>query len=359
MNQAIPKTMDALVMRDFHTFDIEQVEVPTPGFGEVLCAVDSVCICGTDPEILEGSFKGRWPKGFPFIPGHEWSGTVVALGERSEGFGFTLGDRVAGTSHCGCGFCRMCTTGRYNLCENYGKSEVGHRQYGHYTNGSYAEYMVNSIKSIFKLPDHVSLEEGAMVDGGSIALHSVKRGQVQPGDVVCIIGPGPLGLLAVMCAHAMGAGRVILVGRGERLAKAVAFGAEIVDNSKADGVKAVRGLTGGKGADLTVDCAARGVTPREAVEMTRKGGRVVLTGVPLEEVALPLQRIVLEEMDVFGVRANRGTCEETIALIAAGKMNVKALITHRFPLRDFKKAYEVFTKRVDGALKVLVKPSQR
>ena len=353
----IPKTMDALVMRDFQKYDIEQVPVPAPGHGEVLCAVDSVCICGTDPEILEGSFRGRWPKGFPFIPGHEWSGTVVAVGPNSDGFGFQVGDRVGGTSHCGCGFCRMCTTGRYNLCDNYGKPELGHRQYGHYTNGSYADYMVNSIKSIFKLPDHVSLEEGAMVDGGSIALHSVKRGGVQPGDVVCVVGPGPLGLLAVMCAHAMGAGRVILVGRGERLVKAKGFGAEIVDNSKVDGVQGVRDLTGGRGADLTVDCAARGQTPREAVGMTRKGGRVVLTGVPLEEVALPLQRIVLEEMDVFGVRANRGTCEETIALIAAGKMAVKDLVTHRFPLRDFKKAYEVFTKRIDGALKVLVKPS--
>jgi L-iditol 2-dehydrogenase len=133
-------------------------------------------------------------------------------------------------------------------------------------------------------------------------------------DSVCIYGTDP----------------GILMGRGERLAKA--FGAEVVDNTKGDGVQGVRDLT---------------------------GGRVVLTGVPLEKVGLPLQRIVLEEMGVNGGRATRGTCEETIALAAAGKVNVKALITHRFPLRDFRKACEVFTKCVDGTLEVLVKPSQK
>ncbi|MBI3078948.1 MAG: zinc-binding dehydrogenase, partial [Deltaproteobacteria bacterium] len=142
------------------------------------------------------------------------------------------------------------------------------------------------------------------------------------------------------------------------LVRAKELGAEIVDDARVEStVKVVRELTGGRGADLTVDAAARGASPRQAVEMTRKGGRVVLTGVPLEPVELPLQRMVLEEMDIYGVRANRGTCEEVIPLIANGRINARALVTHIFPLAEFHKAYETFTKRIDGALKVLVQPN--
>lgn len=359
MAEAVPKTMRALVLTGVNAFEVQDgVPVPEPGPTEVLCRIHSVAICGTDPEIIQGSFKGRWPRAYPFILGHEFSGVVVKAGETAQGFGYRPGDRVAGTSHCGCGYCRMCTTGRYNLCENYGREELGHRQYGHYTNGAYAEYQAFSIKSVFKIPETMTLEEGALVDGASIALHSVKRGRVEPGDAVAVIGPGPLGLLCLLCAQALGAARVLVVGHGDRLQRAKELGAEIVDDARVEStVKAVRELTGGRGADLTVDAAARGATPRQAVEMTRKGGRVVLTGVPLEPVELPLQRVVLEEMDVYGVRANRGTCEEVIPLIANGRINARALVTHVFPLSEFHKAYEIFTKRIDGALKVLVQPN--
>jgi L-iditol 2-dehydrogenase len=155
----------------------------------------------------------------------------------------------------------------------------------------------------------------------------------------------------------MGASQVIVVGRGERLQKAAELGATIVDNSSGDGPQAVRDLTDGKGAHMSIDTAARGTSPADAVQMTRKGGRVALIGVPLQGCELPLQRMVLEEMDVFGVRANPGTCAEVIPLIAAGRIDVAAVTTHAFPLRDFGRAYETFTQRLDGALKVLVQPN--
>ena len=247
-------------------------------------------------------------------------------------------------------------TGRYNLCLNYGREDLGHRHYGHYSTGALREYHNSSIRSVFPIPDSMTLEEGALVDSSSIALHAVKRGRVEPGDTVAIIGPGPQGLLAGMCAGVLGAARVIVVGRGERLATAGSLGMETIDNTEVDGVEAVKELTGGHGADMTVDTAARGDTPREAVDMTRKGGRVALIGVPLEPSILPLQRMVFEEMDVFGVRANPNTCEEVIPLIDAGKIDVAAVTTHTFPLREFGQAYQHFTKRIDGALKVLVQP---
>ena len=118
----------------------------------------------------------------------------------------------------------------------------------------------------------------------------------------------------------------------------------------------MRELTDGKGAHFTIDTAARGNTPADAVAMTRKGGRVALIGVPLEPCVLPLQRIVFEEMDLFGVRANPGTCEEVIPLITEGKLDVDTVTTHTFRLADFAEAYETFTQRKGGAIKVLIQP---
>src|SRR3979411_2825871 len=155
--------MDALVVHEPNHFSIERVPVPRPGPHEVLCRVRAVAICGTDPHIIRGDFPGFWPKEFPFVPGHEWSGDVVDLGAGAGDFGWRNGDRVAGTSHAGCGYCRKCTAGRYNVCENYGRESV-HRQYGHYTQGSYAGYVVQSIKSVFHIPPELDYERASMLD---------------------------------------------------------------------------------------------------------------------------------------------------------------------------------------------------
>jgi len=355
---AIPSVMDALHLLGPDEFEVGESAVPEPGAREVLCLVDSVAICGTDKELISGNLLHKgWPGSYPYTPGHEWSGVIVKAGTGSESLGFRPGDRVAGTAHDGCGFCRMCAIGRYNLCDNYGHEELGHHHYGHYSTGAMRQFHNTSIKSIFKLPDTMSLEQGALVDASSIALHAVKRAGVEPGDTAAIIGPGAQGLLAGQLAFLLGAARVIMVGRGARLRTAEALGFEVVDNSENDGPEGVRALTDGRGAHFTVDTAARGNTPADAVAMTRKGGRVALIGVPLEPCVLPLQRIVFEEMDLFGVRANPGTCEEVIPLIAEGKLDVDMVTTHRFPLQDFATAYETFTGRLDGAIKVLIQPN--
>ena len=356
---ALPASMDALVLLGPNEFEVQSVPVPEPGWHEVLCEVHSVAICGTDKELISGNFlKKGWPRGYPYTPGHEWSGVIVASGEGSAELGFRPGDRVAGTAHDGCGNCRMCAIGRYNLCDNYGNEDLGHHHYGHYSTGAMRQYHNTSIKSVFKIPDSMTLEQAALVDASSIALHAVRRVGVGPGEVGAIIGPGAQGLLAGQIAGLLGASRVILVGRGgERLKTAAAMGFEVVDNTQVDGPEGVRELTDGKGAHFTIDTAARGNTPADAVAMTRKGGRVALIGVPLEPCVLPLQRIVFEEMDLFGVRANPGTCEQVIPLITEGKLDVDAVTTHTFLLADFADAYETFTQRKDGAIKVLIQPA--
>lgn len=350
--------MRALVLTEPHHHEVREVATPRPGPMEVLCKVEAVAICGTDVHIYEGKFAGRWPRSYPFIPGHEWSGTVVQIGPGVAELGmFCVGDRVAGTSHAGCGFCRMCTTGRYNLCENYGKEPI-HHQYGHYSQGADAQYVVHSIKSVFKLPHALDLRLGAMVDTASIALHSVKRPGINPGDVVVVVGPGPMGILTADCALALGASRVIITGAGERLKKAAELGFVTINYRDEDPVAAVRRLTDGKGAHVAIDTGGTVASIRQAVDVLRKGGRVAFTGVPTEgDAALPMQKVVLEEIDLFGVRANRNTMEEVIPLIISGRVRVEPLVTHTFPLEQYGEALRTFAERVDGALKVLVRPN--
>jgi L-iditol 2-dehydrogenase len=347
--------MDALVVHEPSRFSVEDVPRPAPAVDEVLCKVRAVAICGTDPHIIEGHYPGFWPKGFPFVPGHEWSGEVVEVGPGAEAFGWRAGTRVAGTSHAGCGVCRQCVGGRYNLCENYGDERV-HRQYGHYTQGSYAHYVVHSIKSVFPIPDSLGWDEAAMLDPTSIALHTVKRGGQSPGDTVVVLGPGVMGLLVAECARALGAGRVIVVGRGERLARAAELGSEIVDFTREDPVAAVRELTGWLGAEVALECSGDPAAVGQCADMLRKGGRAAVIGIPLEDARVPLQKIVLNELEIVGVRAAAGEMPEAIALVAAGKIRLRELITHRFPMRDFAEAYRTFTERRDGALKVIVHP---
>ncbi len=348
--------MHALVLTAPHEFAIQRVPIPRPRDNEVLCRVRAIAICGTDAEIIEGSFKGRWPRAYPFIPGHEWSGEVVEAGEVALRYGFAPGTRVAGTSHSGCGYCRMCRTGRYNLCYNYGREDLGHRQYGHYTQGAYAEYVVHTIKAVFPIPDSLPFDVAALCDTASIALHSAKRPGIEPGDVVASVGSGGMGLLVGMCAKALGAARVIVVGGGKRLERARELGFEVVDYHSADPVPAVRALTGERGVDVAVDSAGTKESVRQSILMVRKGGRVAFTGIPKEASQIEFQKIVLEEIDLYGVRANRNTMEEIIPLIADGRVPAGKLITHHFPLRKFGDALRTFNERVDGALKVIVEP---
>lgn len=349
--------MDALVLRGVRDFSVETVPVPAPGHDEVICEVDTTYICGTDPHIIAGDFPGFWPTAFPFVPGHEWSGTVVQAGPTAERLGWREGDRVAGISHCGCGYCAMCLKGRYNICLNYGHEERGHRQYGHYTPGAYAQYMRTSVKSIFRVPDAMPLEYAACVDPLSIALYTVKRARVQPGDDLLILGTGPQGLMAILCARALGAGRIVAAGSGERLQKAEALGALPINYRQEDVVARAQELTGGRGFPAVLECAGTAESLRQACLAAAKGGVVSVIGIPHEDAAIPIKRMVLDEVELVGNRANPNTAEETIGLLVNGRVDLTPLLTHRFPLRAYAEALETYEQRKGGAIKVATKPN--
>ncbi|MBN2113750.1 MAG: zinc-binding dehydrogenase [Acidimicrobiia bacterium] len=347
--------VQALVLRAPGEFSVEEVPRPVPGPEQMLCRVRALSICGTDAHLIRGDYPGFWPPSYPFIPGHEWAGEVVELGPGCAELGWAVGDRVAGTSHDACGLCRRCIEGRYNLCENYGKPGL-HRQYGHTTQGAMAEFVVHGVKAVFRLPDALSYYDGALLDPASIALHTANRGGVRPGDTVVVMGPGPLGLLAADAARARGAGRVIVVGRGDRLAKAASLGHEVVDYRDEDPVQSIRGSTGGTGPDVVLDCAGVPDSLRWGIAVVRKGGRCVVVGIPVSDVALSLRDLVLFEKELLGCRATAGEMADVIPLVVDGRIRVRELHTHTFPLAEFGTALRTFNERIDGALKVIVEP---
>lgn len=349
--------MDALVLSAPRKFGIEAVPIPTPEADEVLCKVDTTFICGTDPHIIAGDFPGFWPQEFPLVPGHEWSGTVVEAGSRAHALGWREGDRVCAISHVGCGYCRNCMSGRFNICLNYGHPERGHRQHGHYTPGAYAQYMSASVRSLYRVPDDMDLEYSACIDPLSIALYTVNRTRMEPGDDILIMGTGPQGLMALLCAKAAGAGRIYVAGHGDRLKLATDLGGIGIDYRTADVARTVRDKTGGLGVPRVCECAGTVTSIRQACEAAGKGGVVSVIGIPHEDVALPLKRMVLDEVELVGNRANPNTADAAIALMLEGRVDLSPLMTHRFPLTRFADALETYEARRDGAMKVAIKPN--
>jgi L-iditol 2-dehydrogenase len=347
--------MQALVVLEPSRLEIQEVAIPEPGPNEVLARVRAVSICGTDAHLIRGDYPGFWPPTFPFTPGHEWGGEIAALGPGAERFGWKVGDRVAGTSHDACGVCRECVEGRYNLCQNYGRAGL-HRQYGHNVQGADATYVVHGVKCIFPLPDSLTFEDGALVDPASIALHVANRGNITPGDTVAITGAGAIGLLAGDAARIRGAARVIVVGRGQRLAKAAALGFETVNTAAGDPVGAVRAMTDGLGADVVLECAGVPEVVEWALEMLRRGGRCAAVGIPTVGVEIAMQRLVLDELELVGSRASAGEMRRVMPHVEQGRMRVREMVTHRFALADYADALATFNDRASGAIKIIVAP---
>jgi L-iditol 2-dehydrogenase len=348
--------MQALVVLEPERFEIQEVPVPEPGPMEVLCRVRAVSICGTDSHLIAGHYPGFWPPAFPIIPGHEWAGEIVRLGPGADKAGWSVGDRVAGTSHDACGVCQMCVEGRYNLCENYGVMDL-HRQYGHNYQGADAEYVVHGVKCIFPLPDAVSFEMGAVIDPASIALHVANRARVEPGDTVAVMGGGAIGLLSGDGARIRGAGRVIVVEPvPARRQKARDMGFEVIDPETDDPVETLRSMTRGLGVDKVIEAAGVPATLRWALAALRRGGRIAAVGIPTQETQINVRDLVLYELELAGCRASAGEMRRVMPHVADGRMRLAEVMTHEFPLIEFEAAMATFRDPASGAIKIIVKP---
>lgn len=346
--------MRAAVLRAWDDVAVEEVPTPGPVAGEALVRVRACGICGTDLKLVSGGFAGRWPPALPFVFGHEWCGEIVALGPGAEQAGLQVGDRVAAENHAGCGECARCRAGRYNLCERAGTP--GYRLYGHTAQGALAELAARPVRLLHRLPETVSDEAGALVNQGALAVHAVRRTGLDPGASVAVFGPGLLGLLTLQVARATGAGRVIAVGRGPRLALAGELGAdELVDYTRGDPGEAVRELTGGRGVDRVYDCTGDARVLPQLLRATAPGGRIALLGLTAGETAeLSPDALVLDEIDLLGIRSSPNAYPGMIALLASGAVRTEPLVRDLYPLEEVNAALAALRDR--SAVRPILRP---
>ncbi len=349
--------MKAAVLTGPDTLEIKEVVTPQPGPVDVLIQVDSCAICGSDVSLMAHPWPGQPPYG-GFIPGHEYSGIVVALGETVDEF--QIGDRVAVEAHYGCGRCLNCRRGDYTSCLNYGNRAKGHRANGFTTNGGYAEYVVNHINTVYPVPDVISLEEAALVTNAGCVVYGFESiGGLVAGDLVVVIGPGPLGLMSVQVSKALGADQVVLLGtRPDRLSVGFEVGADhLVNVRESDPIAFVKKLTGGKGADVVVETSGADEGPDLALHLCRRMGKVLLIGFPHHPAPADFHYMGVNNINLYSVRGeSRANCARAISLMRQGKIKARPLITHHFPLLQIREGFRVFNTREGGAIKVLIKP---
>ncbi len=356
MGSDIPKKMKAVVLHGWNDLRYGDYGTPQCEPEEALCRVSACGICGTDPHLIKGDFKGVFPPKFPFIVGHEWYGEVVAVG--SEVQGLSIGQRVIGEPQRGCGTCVRCMEGRYHLCVNAPHADKGYKLYGHNVNGAYAEYVTVVGTNLHPMPDHLGLEEGVSACNVGIGIEAVRRARIDIGDDVVIIGVGLLGLIVLQLAKISGAARTIAVGRSHRLAMAGELGVdEEVDRMQYEATSRVKDLTGGKGADVVIECAGTQEAVLHAMSCVRKGGRVVLAGLSDKRgIPLDTNQIVLDEIEVVGSRGAPNALPEAIRLLATGRINVRRLVTHKLPLSQVNRGLEIFENRLENVIRVALIP---
>lgn len=354
------KSMLAVVFSQPNKFDLSQVPIPQVNAGQVLVKVKSTTLCATDLKIFHGLFPGV---NYPHIPGHEWGGEIIKIGEGVTGL--KPNDKVGIEVHVGCETCSPCRQGLYNLCENYGQPETSHVHIGFTTPGGLAEYCAVPVRAVHVLPDNLDYDHGAFTDSVGIALWAFERaGGVYPGDSVAIIGPGTFGLLSVQIAHKSAAKRVITIGTKDdsgRLSLAKELGANqtFAADEEGDPVAFVRDLTQGKGADLVIEFAGTAIAARQAIEMTRRGGRVVLCGAtsPGKQLEIDLSTIVRGHLEIFGSVANpKGISRRANDLMSFGMVDIRPLITHHMPLSDFSRAWDTFQNREEESIRIMLHP---
>jgi L-iditol 2-dehydrogenase len=341
--------MDAAVLHGVGDLRVERVPAPThPGPYDALIAIRAVGLCGSDVHYWHEGRIGPFVVTKPLILGHECSGEVVETGEHVRHL--QPGDRVAIEPGVPCRHCTYCVTGRYNLCEHMRFFATPP------TNGALTQIVEHPGDLAFKLPDSMTYEEGAMLEPLSVGIHACRRGHVEPGKSVLIVGTGPVGLLCLLAAEAAGATRIFAIDiRDDRLAKAAELGAARTFHADDPDIEAkLREATNGMGIDIVLECSGAPPAVRQSVELVRRGGTVVWVGMGPESFEFPTLTVGMKELDVKGLFRYAHTWPTAIELVSSGRINVKPLVTHRFPLADVVRAFEVTRTGAEGAIKAVV-----
>ncbi len=353
-------TMRAAVFHGTGDIRVDEVPRPTAGPGEAVIRVTLTTICGTDVHIL----KGEYPVEPGTIVGHEPVGIIEELGAGVTGY--ELGDRVLVGAITPCGQCHACLSGKLSQCgHGTGYEAIGGWRFGNTINGAQAEYLLvpYAQANLAKIPESLTDEQVVLLaDIASTGFSGAESGKVRIGDTVVVFAQGPIGLCATAGAKLMGASRVIGVeGDPARAETARRMGADIVlDPNSTDIVEEVRRLTNGIGADVAIEALGLQATFENALRCVRPGGTVSSLGVYSGKLQVPYEAFAAGLGDHTIVTTlcpgGKERMERLMRMVASGRFDPTPLITHRFTLDRIVEAYDLFSNRHDGVLKVAIRP---
>ncbi|MCK4795286.1 MAG: NAD(P)-dependent alcohol dehydrogenase [Desulfobacteraceae bacterium] len=339
----------AFVLHSPGDMRLEEIPMPQLSPDDALVKIKSVGVCGSDVHYYRNGRIGSFIVEDPLILGHECSGEVVSVGPEVKNV--KPGDRVVMEPGIPCRKCWYCKNGRYNKCPDieFMATPPFH--------GSMVEYMAWPSDFLFKMPDSMSFQEGALVEPLAVGLFATRRSGLYPSASVTILGAGPIGLSVLEAVKVMGAGRVISIDVvPKRLELAKQMGATHMINAKeTNAVEAVKELTNGEGTHFVFETAGTDKTIQQTAEIARDGGTVVLLGLPPQlEIEMPIVECVIREVNFMTSFRYCNIFEEAVTLIAHGKVNVKPLLTHEFAFKDTLEAFDVSEHQKDSAVKVMI-----
>lgn len=342
--------MYAAVLHGVRDLRLEEVPDPKPSADEALIRVNATGICGTDIHI----FRGEWRTSTPIILGHEFSGIIVEVGRDVRGL--SVGDPVVVEPNITCGSCYFCRMSERNyFCENL-------EAIGVTINGAFAEYVKARESNIYRIPRDFNLDEAALIEPLACCVRGIDQAGIRVGDTVAIVGAGPVGLILLQLAKQAGATMIIQTDREDaRLKLASRLGADhVVNIEDEDPVETIRELTGGYGVDVAIEAVGSPEAITQAMEATRRGGRLLIFGVSPQEAVWKVKPFELYDKELTIMTSYRSpfTFQRAVKIAVSRRVRLKPLISHIFKLKEIHRAFEVAEKRLEGAIKVLVKPEK-
>ena len=342
--------MKVAVMLGTGKMGFEERDIPKAKDDEVLVKLEYVGICGSDLHYYETGAIGDYVVEPPFVLGHEPGGTVVEVGKNVKHL--KVGDRVALEPGKTCGHCEFCKTGRYNLCPDvvfFATPPV---------DGVFQEYVAHEADLCYKLPDNVSTLEGALIEPLAVGFHAAIQGDAHLGQRAVVMGAGCIGLVSMMALKARGVSEVYVVDIMEkRLQKALELGATgVINGAEEDVLERVKELTDGAGMDLVIETAGTEITTRQAIHMAKKGSNIVLVGYSKSgEMTLPMSLVLDKELTFKTVFRYRHIYPMAIDAVAAGKVNLKGIVTDVFGLDKVQKAMDYSVNNKADIVKAVIR----
>jgi L-iditol 2-dehydrogenase len=330
-------------------FRLTEATVGDPGPGEVQVRIDAVGICGSDLHSYADGGVGDTPCQYPMVLGHEPAGVVQKTG--SGVTGWSAGDRAAFEPAIYCYHCEFCRTGRHNVCANLRFMSMPGDP------GFFREYANIPAHNLVAIPAGLGFREATMIEPLAVVLHSMQFVALRPAETAAVFGTGPIGLMTVICLKLSGAGRVWAVepvAARRELAKQAGADA-VLDPGGTDASREILRDTGGRGVDLAIDCAAMGGSVNHCLRAARHGGRVVITGIPVErEVPLEFSPMRRKELAIYTVRRSNHETEAAREILVANLPRFAAMITHTRPLERIAEAFALVERRGDGVGKLVI-----